>query len=333
MPTLRLGVFALRLASAFTSWTDPSHGSALIYFGGNRNRYGGDEIRLRTSLIKDHLLEQGFGYASANIEIEASDRSDVVLYAGTSDRRPVAIIETKKSGFSDLLNTRLATGETPPQQLARYVRLRGLYLGALTNGDTWHFFDFGVSLQPRSSVSLTALVTCLGGATTPAQADAALATDLALSNALLVAQDMLEADKWTAVDSYLTELNDGTKFHSVPLSTAEERVGLVTQIKERLGLLRDTIVAQFAVLDHDLAAYKSLQAQVSATDPRPYADVLTEALELLVTTIADEDRHHTFIDFVRDLVAEFERTGDADWFYATYMVRASEVLAYNQGVL
>jgi SAM-dependent methyltransferase len=36
---------------------------------------------------------------------------------------------------------------------------------------------------------------------------------------------------------------------------------------------------------------------------------------------------------VRDLVAEFESSGDADWFYATYMVRAREVLAYNQGVL
>jgi hypothetical protein len=204
------------------------------------------------------------------------------------------------------------------------VRLRGLYLGALTNGDTWHFFDFGVSLQPRSSVSLTALVTCLVGATTPAQAEAALATDPALSNALVVAQDMLEADKWTAVDSYLTELNDGTKFHSAALNTAEERVGLVTQIKERLGLLRDTIVAQFAVLDHDLAAYKSLRAQVSATDTRSYAEVLTEALELLATTIADADRRQTFIAFVRDLVTEFEQTGDADWFYAT-SVRANHL--------
>lgn len=128
MPSLTLGAFALNLASAFRSWSDPTHGPALSYFGGNRARHGGDEVRLRASLIKDHLLEQGFGYTSANIEIEASDRSDVVLYAGTIDRRPVAIIETKKSGFIDLLNTRLATGETPPQQLARYVRLRGLYL-------------------------------------------------------------------------------------------------------------------------------------------------------------------------------------------------------------
>jgi hypothetical protein len=57
MPIFGLGVFALRLASAFTSWNDPSHGPALTYFGGNRNRHGGDEIRLRASLIKDHLLE------------------------------------------------------------------------------------------------------------------------------------------------------------------------------------------------------------------------------------------------------------------------------------
>ncbi|NNJ12977.1 SAM-dependent DNA methyltransferase [Chloroflexales bacterium ZM16-3] len=334
MPALALGAFALRLASAFRSWSDPVHGQALTYFAGNCAHHGGDELRLRASLIKDHLLEQGFGYARPNIEIEAVDRSDVVLYAGSAtDRRPVAIVETKRSGFPDLLNTRLATGETAPQQLARYVRLRGLYLGALTDGNTWHFFDFGVSLQPRASITLTTLTELLTGSTTPAQAEAALTTNAAIQNALVVAQDMMEADKWTAVDGYLGELNDPRQFKSTTLTTADARAGLVTQINERLGLLRDTIVAQFAVLKRDLDTYNALRVQVSATDTRPYAEELDEHLDLLTSTIADADRRAAFLDFTRNLVVEYAETGDADWFYATYMVKAPDVLAYHQAAL
>ncbi|MEI7645701.1 MAG: N-6 DNA methylase [Chloroflexales bacterium] len=332
MPALTLGAFALRLASAFRSWSDPIHGPALTYFDGNRTRHGGDELRLRASLIKDHLLEQGFGYASPNIEIEASDRSDVVLYAGLRDRRPVAIVETKRSGFSELL-TRPTNGETPPQQLARYVQLRGLYLGALTNGDTWHFFDFGVSLQPRATITMTALAALLVNATTSSQAESVLATNPALANALVVAQDMFEADKWTAVDSYLTELTDEGQFHSTSLDSVDKRTGLIAQMKGRLGLLRDTIVAQFAVLIRDLETYSDLRTQVSATDPRLYSAVREDALDLLAKAVADEDRREPFITFVKDLVATFEQTGDADWFYSTYMVQAHTVLAYSQVAL
>ena len=334
MPALTLGAFALRLATAFRAWSDPTHGAALSYFDGNRARHGGDELRLRASLIKDHLLAQGFGYASANIEIEAADRSDVMLYAGAaSDRRPVAIVETKKSGFADLLNTRLATGETAPQQLARYVRLRGLYLGALTNGDTWHCFDFGVSLQPRASFQMTALVALLDGITTSTQAEVAVASNSALADALIIAQALFEAAKWTAVDTYLAELNEASQFQSKPLTTEADRTGIVTQVKERLGLLRDTILAQFAVLNRDLVTYDRLYTQVSATDVRPYADELDKTLALLAASIADQERRATLLALVRDLVIEFAQTPDADWFYAAYMEKARAALAYSQTAL
>ena len=59
MSAFTLGAFALRLAIAFRTWHDPTHGAALTYFGGNRARHGGDELRLCASLIKDHLLAQG----------------------------------------------------------------------------------------------------------------------------------------------------------------------------------------------------------------------------------------------------------------------------------
>ncbi|WP_129630281.1 Eco57I restriction-modification methylase domain-containing protein [Candidatus Oscillochloris fontis] len=334
MAALTLGVFALRLINAFRSWNDPTHGSANTYFSGNLARHGGDELRLRASLIKDHLLTQGFGYDPAAIEIEAADRSDVVLYAGSrSDRRPVAIVETKKSGFGHLLATRLATGETPPQQLARYVRLRGLYLGVLTNGNIWHFFDLGVSLQPRATITLTELDALLAGSTTPAQADAALAAHPSLANALLIAQDMLDATKWTTVDGYLAELNDVGQFHSIALTTPEARSGLVQQIAQRLGLLRETISAQFALLYQDLTTYTQLCSQISATDPRLYADRVVDEIALLVGQVTEPDLRDALLTLVHDLVAEFEATGDADWFYATYIVRAQSVLAYQQSVL
>ena len=334
MPALTLGAFALRLATAFRTWHDPTHGAALTYFAGNRARHGGDELRLRASLIKDHLLAQGFGYASASIEIEAADRADVVLYAGSaSDRRAVALIETKRSGFTDLLNTRLATGETAPQQLARYVRLRGLYLGALTNGDTWHFFDFSVSLQPRASLQLTALVALLEGVTTAAQAELALAAAPVLANALVVAQAMLETDKWTAVAGYLAELNAAEQFQSKLLTTAADRVGLITQIKQRLSLLRDTILAQFAVLSSDLARYEARRIQVSATDTRPYAEELTKALDLLAASIADQDDRTALLTLIHELLGEFAQTNDPDWFYTSYIEQAQVLLTYHQAAL
>ncbi|PDW03352.1 hypothetical protein [Candidatus Viridilinea mediisalina] len=200
--------FALRLVAALHAWHDPVHGPALAYFAGDLRRHGGDEVRLRAALVRDHLLQQGFGYPPEALELEAADRADLLLYAPGPERRPVAIIETKRSGFGDLLTTRQAKGETPPEQLARYVQLRGLYLGALTNGVQWYFFDLATSLQPCAALNLLDLALLLDGVTNEADAAAALAQRPELANALVVAQALLAAEKWQAVAHYQQELAD-----------------------------------------------------------------------------------------------------------------------------
>lgn len=58
MPSHHVGEFALQLVTAFQTWQSPqTMEAALDYFAGDRRRHGGDELPLRTSLVKDHILQ------------------------------------------------------------------------------------------------------------------------------------------------------------------------------------------------------------------------------------------------------------------------------------
>ncbi|RRR66293.1 MAG: hypothetical protein EI684_20990, partial [Candidatus Viridilinea halotolerans] len=314
--------FALRLVAALRAWQDPLHGPALAYFAGDLRRHGGDELRLRAALVRDHLLQQGFGYPAETLELEAADRVDLLLYAPGPERRPVALIETKRSGFGDLLTTRQASGETPPEQLARYARLRGLYLGALTNGVQWYFFDLATSLQPCAALNLLDLALLLEGITSEEGAAAALAGRPDLANALVVAQALLGAEKWQAVAHYQQELRDAAQFHAQPLVHEAQRTGLLNQIRERLALLRDTILALFVLLERDLATFEALAAHVSASDPRPYAPLLAAQIDLVTQAVPDVAQRTALRTALHEICLEFAQQGDTDWFYSAYALRA-----------
>jgi hypothetical protein len=326
MSNLRLGDFALQLAAAFQSWHSAAGEPAGTYFAGSPQRHGGDELTIRSSLIKDHLLHQGFGYAASDIEIEAPDRSDIVLYSGTTERRPVVVVETKRSGFGDLLQTVQANGETPPQQLERYLRMRGMYLGALTNGETWHIIDIGVGLEPRASFSLLHLLSTLAGATTADQAEQRLTGVPGLRNALLIAQRLLEASKWATVEYFLTELSDITQFQSKQLTAPADHAGLIQQIRQELSILRDTILAQFTLLRDNFTAYQERADRISEDDDRSYTHVLDDLCVQIVQSLPEASMRPLFSDLLDRLITEFAQTGNNDWFYATYITEGQQIV-------
>jgi type I restriction-modification system DNA methylase subunit len=335
LATEPLETFALRLVNVFQAWQSVTGESAESYFV-NPQRHGGDEHTLRVSLVKDHVLQQGFGYSASQIELEleATDRADVVLFSGGTPQRPVAIVETKKSGFSDLLHTSIS-GETPPQQLARYLRLRGMYLGAITNGETWHFFDVSVGLEPRASLHLLDLVTTLAGATTPDQVKRQLTTHATLRYALVVIQDMFEATKWGQIDHFLDALRDEHQFHAKQLITQTDQLGLIEQIRHELHGLRNTILAQFTLLRAYYATYQQRLAQVSHNDDRDYETVLAATLANILKELSayDPENRATFSALINQLCEQFMQDGDEDAFSVTYAIEGQQLLKATQWTL
>ena len=98
-----LATFALRLSQAYTSWHDPQTGEdALAYFQPSA-RHTGDELGLRATLIRDHILP-AFQYEPTQIEFESRERYDMVLRS--QKRRRIAIIETKSSSLRNLIALR-----------------------------------------------------------------------------------------------------------------------------------------------------------------------------------------------------------------------------------
>ncbi len=180
-----LSAFALRLVQAYTSWRDPRSGEDAFAYFRHSPRHTGDEHNLRATLIREYILP-AFNYAPEQIEYESQERYDLVLWSQHQhDRRKIAIIETKSSSQRNLANIQRRT-ETPAEQLERYLSQAGLYLGALTNGDEWHLFDFAVGHEPLASLSLIELATLLQGSSTPVAVEQQLADQPLLRQALAV---------------------------------------------------------------------------------------------------------------------------------------------------
>jgi len=259
--------FARALCDAFVGWRSAGGEYAPKYFAGNRERHGGDEAHLRDSLIKARLLCGPFGYPDPDVEVEAPDRADLVLWAGLRSR-PVIIVEAKRSSIIDLLGARSSAGETPAEQLERYVRGRGLTRGLLTNGETLHVFDFAMSRQPRATLSLVELSTVLAGCLDDAGAARRLDGAGPLRDALLIMRRLVARETWDSAQGLRDALLDQTQFHSQELTDDLARAGLVSQIKTEIGQLRDATRAQFALLEAGHAEYDLLLEHIDGNDDR-----------------------------------------------------------------
>ena len=154
----RVSTFALHLAHAYISWRAPRSGEDIFtYFA---RRPTGDELGLRATLIREHILPV-FNYTPSQIEFESQERFDLTLWSQSEhEQRRIAIIETKSSATRNLAITTRGS-ETPVEQLERYLTQAGLYLGVLTNGDEWHLFDFALGREPLAPFSLLELATLL----------------------------------------------------------------------------------------------------------------------------------------------------------------------------
>ena|SRR2546421_11606247 len=112
----KLSTFALHLTQACTSWRAPRSGEDFFtYFA---HRATGDELGLRATLIREHILPV-FNYTLAQIEFESQERFDLTLWGQhQQERRRIAIIETKSSATQNLALTTRGR-ETPVEQLER----------------------------------------------------------------------------------------------------------------------------------------------------------------------------------------------------------------------
>src|SRR6266704_1256584 len=186
---------ALNLARAYTSWHDAKSGEDIFSYFASAPRHTGDEHGLRATLIRERILPI-FHYVPSQIEYESQERYDLTLWNQSSqDRRRIAIIETKSSSMRNLTASQKGR-ETPAEQLERYLSQAGLYLGALTNGDEWHLFDFAVGHEPLASLSLIELATLLQGSSTPVAVEQQLADQPLLRQALAVMLYYLDARRW-----------------------------------------------------------------------------------------------------------------------------------------
>jgi len=330
----KLSTFALQLARACFSWREPRSGEDfLTYFA---HRATGDELGLRATLIREHILPT-FNYMLTQIEFESQERFDLALWSEhQQERRRIAMIETKSSATRNLA---LATRgrETPVEQLERYLTQAGLYLGVLTNGDEWHLFDFAAGSEPLASFSLLDLATLLQDASTPEQVEQRLEREPLLRQALAVTLYYLDAMRWDQSDTFRQHLASNAYHRIASLRDPEHVETLVRQIKQVLGSLRDTIRARFALLQERYEDYQSQCAYISAKDRRPFTETLQAAIEkmgqfgsALRFMDTDGQLRAVIIGLFSELAAQYLIDGDISAFESEYLQRTSELLSKHQ---
>jgi hypothetical protein len=329
-----VSAFALHLTKACLSWRAPQ--SDEDYFAYFRRRPTGDELGIRATLIREHILP-AFNYAPSQIEFESRERFDLTLWSGNEhERRRLAIIETKSPSTHNLV-TITRGPETPVEQLERYLMQAGLYLGVLTNGDEWHLFDFAMGSEPLASLSLLELVTLLREAATSERAEQLLAGQPHLQQALAVAFYYLDARRWEQSDIFRQHLADNAYHRIVSLRGPEHVETLVRQIKQVLGSLRDTIRAQFALMWKRYEDYQQLCSYTSTADKRPFAETLKAALErmgqfgsALRFLDSDGQLRTAITGLLSELVTQYLADGDISTFESEYLQRASVLLSSHQ---
>jgi len=330
-----IAAVALRLARAYARWRDPnSDDDAFSYFG-RSPRQSGDEYHLRTTLIGEQILPV-FNYDAAHIEYESQQRYDITLWSKNQQRRRrIAIIETKSSSLRNLIAMR-GKRETPVAQLERYLTQGGLYLGVLTNGDEWHLFDFALGNEPLASFSLLELATLLRNATSEEQAAQRLESHPLLQQALAITCYYLDAQRWEQTDVFRQYLANNAYHRIASLRQPEYVELLVQQIKLVLGSLRDTIHAQFALMQQRYSEYQQRSLHISDNDERSFAGALQTAIANIMrygTAFrfdASGTLRQSVIDLFNELSAIFLATGDLAAFESDYFERAEELLKNAQ---
>ncbi len=330
----KLSTFALHLTQACTSWRAPRSGEDFFtYF---THRATGDELGLRATLIREHILPV-FNYTLAQIEFESQERFDLTLWGQhQQERRRIAIIETKSSATQNLALTTRGR-ETPVEQLERYITQAGLYLGVLTNGDEWHLFDFAAGSEPLASFSLIDLVTLLQNASTSEQVEQRLEREPVLRQALAITLYYLDAKRWEQSDIFRQHLANNVYHRVASLREPEHVEILVHQIKQVLGSLRDTIHAQFALLQERYNDYQRQCAYTNAQDKRPFTETLQAAIEkmgqfgsALRFMDTDGQLRAVIIGLLSELATQYLIDGDISALESEYLQRTSELLSKHQ---
>jgi len=330
----KLSTFALHLAQACTSWRAPRSGEDFFtYFA---HRATGDELGLRATLIREHILPV-FNYTLAQIEFESQERFDLTLWGQhQQERHRIAIIETKSSATRNLALTTRGR-ETPVEQLERYITQAGLYLGVLTNGDEWHLFDFASGSEPLASFSLLDLATLLQNASTSEQVEQRLEREPVLQQALAITLYYLDAKRWEQSDIFRQHLANNAYHRIASLREPEHVETLVRQVKQILGSLRDTIHAQFALLQERYNDYQRQWAYTSVQDKRPFTETLQAALDKMGQFDAtlrfldiDGQLRAAIIGLLSELIAQYLTDGDISAFESEYLQKASKLLSERQ---
>ncbi|MGB8343725.1 MAG: N-6 DNA methylase [Ktedonobacteraceae bacterium] len=330
-----IAAVALRLAQAYARWRDPNSGEDAFTYFNRQSRQTGNEYGLRATLIRELILPI-FGYEPAQIEYESQERYDLTLWSkNRQHRRRIAIIETKSPAQRDL-TARQKGRESPIEQLERYLSQAGLYLGVLTNGDEWHLFDFALGSEPLASFSLLELATLLKDVQTEEQVAQLLASQPLLQQALAINFYYLDARRWEQADIFRQQIANPAYHRIASLRQAEHIELLVQQIKQVLGSLRDTIHAQFALLQQRYDEYERRCQRTGEQDKRPFAETLQESIASIVQKGAafrfDESGmlRQSVSDLRQELSVAFLDIGDLAAFERDYFERASEILKNTQ---
>ncbi len=327
-----LATFALRLSQAYTSWRDPQTGEDALSYFQHSARHTGDELGLRATLIRDHILP-AFQYEPTQIEFESRERYDMVLYS--QNGRRIAIIETKSSSVRNLIAIRRGH-ETPTEQLERYLSQAGLYLGVLTNGDEWHLFDFAVGREPLASLSLIELARLLQGIDNREAAQMRLYANPSLQQSLAIIFYYLDARRWEQTDVFRANLSNAAYFQVASLQILQQVEALVQHIKQVLSSLRETIHTQFALLRQRYAEYLQLCTHISSTDPRPFDEALQDAIEKVgqfgtaFHMYDDGQLKMEIFTLLQGLSAQYLTDGDIAAFESDYLQQAQEILTKYQ---
>ncbi|MEO6892879.1 MAG: N-6 DNA methylase, partial [Ktedonobacteraceae bacterium] len=128
--------------------------------------------------------------------------------------------------------------------------------------------------------------------------------------------------------------NDYHRIASLKISAHVET--LVQQIKQVLGSLRETIRAQFTLLQQRYYDYQELRAQTHAKDTRPFKENLQAAIEKVVQfgTAFRMDTEGLLRDAIMQLLTELAEhyltNGDISTFESEYLLRAAELFSEHQ---
>jgi hypothetical protein len=327
--------FALRLSQAYAGWHAPGSDEDIFAYFASSSAHSGDEHSLRASLIRERILPV-FHYAPEQIEYESQQRYDLTLWnRNPQARKRIAIIETKSSSSHNLAIMRRGR-ETPVEQLERYLTQAGLYLGVLTNGDEWHLFDFAVGNEPLASFSLLALAQLLQGAATVEMVEERLASQPLLQQALAINLYYLDAQRWEHTDVFRQRLADRTYHRVASLREPAIVETLVEQIKQVLGTLRETIRAQFALLQQRYAEYLHESSFTGASDRRPFNETRQAAIDRVVQfgtafrMDLDGQLRNDIVNLLLELSDQYLIDGDISSFESEYLRRASDIFGKHQ---